>query len=214
MKEIMSKAPILQFGAKDSELEKVETKFKGFFKLDEYQLNHQQYNGTRSDSMTREIFDRGDAVVLMPYDPVNDTLVLQEQFRAGAMGREQSPWMLEFVAGMFGKDESPIEVAIREAEEEAGLIISKKDIKPILGYFSSPGGTTEYMHLFVGKVDSTNVGGIYGLPEEGEDILVHVVSREYALELLQQGKILNSSSIIALQWLALNYQTLQKEWNS
>lgn len=208
----MSKSKILQYGHDDVELINVKHCYQGFFKLDEYELNHKLFNGERSGTIIREIFERGDATVLMPYDPVNDKVILQEQFRPGAIGKTDSPWMLEFVAGMFGKNESPIDVAIREAEEEAGLHIKEEDIEPICQYLSSPGGTTELLHLFVAKVDSSNVGGIFGLPEEGEDILVHVMSREEALALLSAGKIQNASAIISLQWLAMNYQHLQKKW--
>lgn len=208
----MSKDKLLQYGPDDVELLKVKHCYQGFFKLNEYELKHKLYNGETSDVIIREIFERGDATVLMPYDPVNDMVVLQEQFRPGAIDKTDSPWMLEFVAGMFGKDESPIDVAIREAEEEAGLQIKEADIEPICQYLSSPGGTTELLHLFVAKVDSKNVGGIYGLPEEGEDILVHVVSREEAIELLKLGKIQNASAIICIQWLAMNYQSLQEKW--
>ena len=212
MKKNVSNTKLQQFDINDVEIEKIETLFQGFFKLEQYSLKHKLYEGGVSESMTREIFERGDAVVLMHYDPVTDCVVLQEQFRPGALKKTDSPWMLEFVAGMFGKDESPIDVGIREAEEEAGLIISAADILPVCEYLSSPGGTSEYLHLFVAKVDSTKAGGVFGLPEEGEDILVHVVSREYALELLAQGKILNAATIIGLQWLALNHHKLQKNW--
>lgn len=212
MKKNMSGSKILQYGIEDVNVEKIETRFQGFFKLDEYALTHKLFNGGESELVIREIFERGDAVVLMPYDPVTDCVILQEQFRPGALRKTDSPWMLEFVAGMYGKDEEPIDVAIREAEEEAGLIISSDDILPICEYLSSPGGTSEYLHLFAAKVDATKAGGVFGLPEEGEDILVHVVTREYALELLAEGKILNASTIIGLQWLALNYQKLQETW--
>ena len=63
------------------------------------------------------------------------------------------------------------------------------------------------MHLFLGLVDSSQVGGIYGLlEEENEDILVHVVSREQAYQWVVEGKIDNVIAVIGLQWLELNYQ--------
>ncbi len=191
------------------------TKYKGFFQLDEVHLSHKLYQGGESEIMSREIFERGDAVVVLPYDPVEDVIVFNEQFRVGAVNSSMvkngaSPWLLEFVAGMFGANESPVEVAIREAKEEANLTIEAKDIQKVMQYFSSPGGTSEVIHLYVAKVDSTNVGGIYGLPEEGEDILIHVISRPDAMELLSQGKISNAATIIGLQWLQMNYHQLQK----
>lgn len=206
------KTNIEQFDKEDASIKSIKPLFQGFFKVDEYSIQHKLFNGGQSQVMTREIFNRGDAVVLMPYDPVNDTVVLQEQFRAGALHRKQSPWLLEFVAGMFGKNENPIDVAIREAEEEAGLTVSESQIEPICEYLSSPGGTNEYIHLFAANVNSKGVKGVFGLPEENEDILVHVISREQAMNLLNKGKIINAATIIGLQWLALNYQSLQKKW--
>jgi hypothetical protein len=44
----------------------------------------------------------------------------------------------------------------------------------------SPGGSTERIEVFVGEVDASQAKGIHGLAEEGEDIRVHVVSREQA----------------------------------
>ena len=200
---------VLRFSHQDTEVHKVTTKYQGFFKLDEYHVSHKLFAGGTSRPLTREIFERGDAVVLLPYDPVLDNVVLLEQFRPGGLRHQDTPWMLEFVAGMFAEDESPVEVAIREAKEEANLSLSEKDIVPIMEYLSSPGGMSERIHLFAGKVDSAGAGGIHGLDEEGEDILLHIVPREKALDLLAEGKITNAATIIGLQWLAMNYQKLQ-----
>jgi ADP-ribose pyrophosphatase len=214
MTKIISNSPLLQYTKDDVEVVAIDNLFDGFFKMERYQLKHKLYQGGTSGVMDREIFERGNAVVLIPYDPVTDCVVLQEQYRVGAMNIDGTPWMLEFVAGMFDADERPIDVAIREAKEEANIDIAEKDILPVSQFLTSPGGTTECIDMFVGKVDSTVIGGIYGLPEEGEDILVHVVSREYALELLTSGKIINATTIIGLQWLALNYQKLQEKWTN
>ncbi|MFT5755985.1 MAG: ADP-ribose pyrophosphatase [Alteromonadaceae bacterium] len=203
---------ILRFDHSDISVHNIERKYDGFFKVDQYQLNHQQYNGTNSELLTREIFERGDAVVLIPYDPINDKLVLIEQFRVGAIRTNDTPWLLEFVAGMFAENERPIDVAIREAKEEANLTIAAHDVNYVMKFLSSPGGTSECIHLYVANINSENVGGVYGLPEEGEDILVHVVSRQDALILFEQGKISNAATIIGLQWLQLNYKTLQGNW--
>ena len=195
---------ILRFDHKDMFIAKVEAKFQGFFTINEVKVKHKLFEGGESKTLTREIFERGDAVVLMPYDPITDSIVIIEQFRLGAIN-SATPWQLEFIAGMFGENEQPIEVAIREAKEEANLDINTQDIIEIIKFFPSPGGTSECIHLFAAKVDSTNVGGVYGLEEEGEDILVHVISRTDAMKLLVEGKINNASTIIGLQWLQLNY---------
>ena len=101
---------------------------------------------------------------------------------------------------------------IREAVEEAACDVH--ELVPLYDYLVSPGGTTERIALFCGKVDSTHIGGVYGKMEEGEDIKVHVVTVDEALALLASGKIIAASAIIALQWLALNRESLRKIWSS
>jgi ADP-ribose pyrophosphatase len=173
-------------------------------------LQHRLFSGEKSEVFTREIFERGDAVVVMPYDIKQDKVLLIEQFRPGAIRGDDSPWLLEFIAGMFDENESPIEVAIREAKEETDISLNENDLVPIMQYLSSPGGMSERIHLYFAHFDSENVnsGEVHGLPEENEDILLHVVSRNCALDLLSQGKITNAATIIGLQWLAMNYQSL------
>jgi ADP-ribose pyrophosphatase len=188
--------------------------FQGFFKINEYQLSHRLFNGSWSKPLTREIFERGDAVVLIPYDAERDQLVLVEQFRPGALRTSSNPWLLEFIAGMFGENESAEAVACREAKEEANLDITPNSLEPVLDYLSSPGGTSERIYIYIAPVDSRGVGGVYGLEHEGEDIRVHVVDRCHGLKLLEQGKIANAATVIGLQWLAINYQQLQHRWLS
>ncbi|GAA5130212.1 NUDIX domain-containing protein [Thalassotalea piscium] len=199
---------ILRYSEKDINFVSKKPLYTGFFKFEQYNIQHRLYNGEMSELLSREIFERGDAVVLMPYDPKTDSLVMIEQFRPGAIRENNSPWLLEFVAGMFSPEESPVEVAVREAKEEANLDLNPSNITPVLKYLSSPGGMTEQIHLFIGIVDTKGVGGVYGLADEHEDILVHVVTREQAMALLSEGKITNASTIIGLQWLQLNYQNL------
>ena len=81
-----------------------------------------------------------------------------------------------------------------------------------LSVWDSPGGVLERIHLFVGKVDSTQVGGLHGLAEENEDIRVHVVNRETAYQWLCEGKIDNGVAVMGLQWLELNYLKLKAQW--
>jgi ADP-ribose pyrophosphatase len=201
---------MLKLNHENVSVDSINTKYQGFFKLDEYQLSHQLFSGKQSPKITREIFERGDAVVVLAYDKALDMLVFVEQFRAGAIRSGEQPWLLEFIAGMFGENEQAIDVAIREAEEEAGLMIFPSDLTPIMKYLSSPGGMSECIHLYLATIDSTtiNVNKTYGLAEEHEDILLHLISRAESLELLAQGKITNAATIIGLQWLELNYQKL------
>lgn len=201
---------MLQYDKTDVTISAIETKYQGFFKMNEYHLNHKLFSGVQSASFTREVFERGDAVVVMLYDPKKDALLLLEQFRPGVLRVNETPWMLEFVAGMFNENESPIDVAVREAKEEANIELKAESIKLIMKYFSSPGGTSECINLYWSTFDSSKIssGSVYGLAHENEDIMLHVVSRNEALVLLTKGKISNAATIIGLQWLAINYQRL------
>ena len=187
-------------------LDKHELLYKKYFRLEEYSLSHELFGGGTSAVFTREIFERGSVVALLPYDPEQRKVVLIEQFRAGAIQGEERPWLLECVAGVIEAGESESEVAIRESHEEAGCLI--KQLHQIYQYYVSPGGTTERCTLFCGIVDSDGIGGIHGLPEENEDIRVELVDADIAFEWLAKGLIKSSATIIALQWLQLNENRL------
>ena len=185
--------------------------YKGFFSLFEYRFQYRKFDGSVSEMVSREILERGHAVVLLAYDDKRDKVVLIEQIRIAAIDTQASPWILELIAGMMDHDnESTEEVARREAMEEAGIVIGQ--CKPIISYLASPGGLTEQLHILVGQVDSSTAKGVHGLAEENEDIKVHVVSRERAYKWVEEGVINNAASIIALQWLQLNHLTLKNEW--
>ncbi|HHV7343885.1 TPA: ADP-ribose diphosphatase [Enterobacter ludwigii] len=198
------------FAKNDVEIIARETLYSGFFSMELYRFRHRLFNGEMSGEIRREIFERGHAAVLLPFDPVRDEVVLVEQIRIAAYDVSVSPWLLEMVAGMIEEGESVEDVARREALEEAGLVVGRT--KPVLSYLASPGGTSERLSIMVGEVDATMAEGIHGLADENEDIRVHVVSREQAYQWVEEGKIDNAASVIALQWLQLHYQTLRNEW--
>lgn len=187
--------------------------FDGFFKIHTLTLRHRCFGGGEIE-ITREVFRRGNAVCVLLFDPEQDEIVLIEQFRAGAMAKGEtetgSPWLLEPVAGIVEPGETVNDVAKRESQEEAGTVIS--DIIPITRYLPSPGGCDEYVELLCARVDSRQVGGVHGLAEEGEDILVHSLPYNEVCELVRNGVIDNSATIIAVQWLQLNKQSVLQQW--
>lgn len=198
-----------QFSQQDLHLIKEETVYKGHFELKKMYFRHKLFSSEMSGEIVRELLIKGAAAALIAYDPVRDSVVLVEQVRIGAYDpkSDASPWLLELVAGMVDKgNEDPAEVAIREAQEEAGLVVNQ--VEHALSIWDSPGGQLERLHLFLGLIDSSTVqsGATHGLEEEGEDILVHVVSREQAYQWVCEGKIDNVIAVVGLQWLQLNYQ--------
>jgi ADP-ribose pyrophosphatase len=187
-----------------------EAGYDGFFELRRVNLKHRLFAGGISAVFEREIFIRHDAVAILPYDPHSDCVLFVEQLRMGALYRDESPWLLEMVAGIVDTGESLCDIAKREAQEEAGLQIEA--IEAICEYFPSPGGSCEYLSLFCGKADLSHAGGVHGLDSENEDIRAHVFSYSEACELLAQNTFRDAQTIIGLQWLMLNRDRLRKQW--
>jgi len=186
--------------------------YPGFFRMEKYRLKHTLYDGGWSEEISRELFVRGNCVAVLLYDPTADKLVLIEQFRAGAILNPDRAWLVEIVAGAIEAGETAEEVAYRESIEEAGCTIEQ--IKVINEFYTTPGGSSERITLFCGKIDSSQVGGIHGLDHEHEDILVRAVSFDEAYQMLLNGEIESAIPIITIQWLALNKQQLLAEWAS
>ncbi len=201
----------VSFNKEDVDIITCETLYHGFFSFNLYRFRHRLFSGETSLEIQREIFERGQAAVLLPYDPVSDKVVLIEQLRIAAINTSHSPWLLEMIAGMIKNGENIEDVCRREAQEEAGLKVGR--CKPVLSYLASPGGTNERLSIMVGEVNANVAKGIHGLKEEHEDIRVHVVSREQAYYWVEEGIIDNAASVIALQWLTLHYKFLRNEWS-
>lgn len=187
-----------------------QTLYQGFFRLENFTVRHTLFQGGWSQPIQRELFRRGEGAAVLLYDPDRDEVVLIEQFRIGAVFQPERAWLLEIVAGAVEDGETAAEVAIREAEEEAGCQIL--DLIEIQRFYSTPGGFAERITLFCGRVDAANVGGVHGLDEEGEDILVTAYPAEQVFEMLETGRIESAIPIIALQWLYIHRDRLRASW--
>ena len=175
--------------------------YSGFYQIDKVSFEHELHSGGKTGVVERELFVRGNVVGLIAYDPDRDSLVLLEQFRIGAMHQSPDPWLLEIIAGMIDTDETPAQVAIREAKEEAGLDLT--DVQLIMHYLASPGASTEEVFIYYAETDLGEIGGHFGLPEEDEDIRVTVVQAEDAFAMMDRRVVKNALSIIGLQWLRM-----------
>lgn len=186
--------------------------YHGFFKLSAFQLQHDLFAGGQSRVLTRELIDRGNAIAVLPYDPIRDEVVLIEQFRIGPGTCETvtDPWVIEIIAGFQEAEETAESVAHREAEEEAGCVIT--DLIPMHRYFSSPGSSNEQIQIYLARTDSAHIKGFHGLTEEGEDIKVHVVSVATAFDWLDNGRIDSAAPIIAIQWFRMNRENIRRQW--
>lgn len=195
------------FLSDDVEVISEQCAYKGFYQMIKYRLRHRKFVGGWSPIIERELFERGSSAAVLAFDPWRQQVALVEQFRIGALRADSSPWLLEVIAGMVGKTESPEQVAARELSEEAG--IESANLEPICSYLASPGGSSEKLYLFLARVDLSDAqSGVHGLDEENEDIYLHILSVEDAFEALRIGRCRDAATTICLQWLQLNLHRL------
>lgn len=172
-----------------------------FFAVEEYDLSFRRFSGDRSAEVTRAVFISGDAVTVLPYDPVRDRVLLIEQFRSGPYARgDDQPWLLEPIAGRIDPGETAEQTARREALEEAGLQLG--ELIKVYEYYPSPGAKAEYLYSYVALADlPDDVAGTHGLAEEAEDIRGHVVSFDRLMHLVETGEVANAPLIVTALWL-------------
>jgi ADP-ribose pyrophosphatase len=187
-----------------------EQMYQNYFKVNRYDLRHETFAGGWTPVISREIFERGHAVGILPYDPVRDELVFIEQFRAGALIAGWHPWLMEIAAGIIEPGETPEEVARRETLEETGLEVNRLEF--IAHSLCTPGGSSETIALYCAEVDASAHPDTAGIDEEHEDIRVFHLSASEALDCLARKGINNASTLIALQWFALNRERLRQQW--
>ncbi|MBT3071120.1 NUDIX domain-containing protein [Rhodomicrobium sp. Az07] len=190
-----------------------------FFKVDDYLISHERFDGQMSEPRSTLVFERGDAVGALLYDPERRKIITVCQFRLPVHLREPGRgWMVEAVAGMLhapsgGELETPYDCVMRETQEETGYQLTR--LTPIGKYFSSPGGSTEIIHLFyaeVRKVDQTEKGG--GNETEGEDIEIVEFDIDDFFDRVVAGEFQDPKLIIAGQWLMARRGSLAAEYDS
>ena len=200
-----------RLAADDVELLERRQAYARYFAVEEHLLRHRRFDGGVSDPLERAVFTSGDAVVVLPYDPGRDAVLLIEQFRAGPWARrDPRPWRLETVAGRCDRDEPPEATARREAREEAGLELGR--LERIAAFYPSPAIMSEFITAFVGEADLGAAGGVFGLPEEHEDIRAQVAPLDAALAAVESGEIDTAPLMLALLWLRSNAARLRAEW--
>jgi ADP-ribose pyrophosphatase len=198
------------FGRDDVMILKREVLSADYGRLERFTLVHRLYGGGWSEPMSRELYDSGDAVTVLPFDPRSGNVALVEQFRLSAFAHGSTPWLVETIAGRISGEEKPCDAARREALEEAGLDLH--DLISIGAVYAAPGIFNEYVYLFCARADLSSTCGVHGLKQEHEDIRVIVVPLDEALAALGNGRICDATTTICLQWLALNRDMLLERW--
>jgi nudix-type nucleoside diphosphatase (YffH/AdpP family) len=170
------------------------------FLLQRLEFEQRRFDG-RWQTLEREVYNHGNAAVVLPFDPDRRTVLLVRQIRFVTYLNGHPHPILEACAGMIDAGETP-EIAVqREAKEEMGCML--KHPRRVFDAFMSPGCFTERLTFFVSAytpVDCSNVGG--GLVDEGEDIQVVELLLDEAIAMIGLGEIVDAKTIMLLQWAA------------
>ena len=151
-------------------------------------------------TITRGIEDHGNAVSVLPYDPVRRTAILVRQLRVPALYAAKRPDFLEAVAGRVDDGEDPESSARRETHEEAGLQLRALD--RVATAWAMPGVSTEQTDLFLGEyseADRVAAGG--GI--EGENIEVLEIPLSKLAAMADSRDLQDMKTLLLLQTLRL-----------
>ena len=188
------------YNNKDFEIYSREYLYKGFIQIEKVSIRHQLFNQTEYTALIhRELIHRKEAGGVLIYSDQQQRFALIEQFRIGAIDDEVSPWQLEIIAGVLDGDESPETCIRRESLEESGCQID--ELEHVFSFYPSAGACDEIFHLYVAQAELPEQGGIFGMPDEGENIQLHIINYADLDELLKSRQLRNAPVIMALQWL-------------
>jgi ADP-ribose pyrophosphatase len=180
--------------------------FRGFIQVEKVSLRHRLFNQTEyTPVIQRELIHRPEAAGVLIYDDAQQKFALIEQFRVGAMDDSDSAWQLEIIAGVLDGDESPESCIRRESLEESGCEID--ELQHLFSFYPSAGACSELFHLYSAQANLPEQGGIFGMPDEGENIQLHLIDYSEIKNLFTNGRLRNAPVIMALQWLQQHIKT-------
>jgi ADP-ribose pyrophosphatase len=99
----------------------------------------------------------------------------------------------EIPAGKLDKGEAPIKTAIRELEEEGGLVAD--ELKLLYVMYPSPGYTNEKIYIYQALSAHETAARL----DEGEYLDAEYIPLDKVKEMLANGEICDGKTIIALQ---------------
>lgn len=193
------------YSASDVTIESREFLFRGFIQVEKVSFRHRLFNQPDySPVIQRELIHRPEAAGVLLYNDQQQRFALIEQFRVGALNDSESAWQLEVIAGVLDGDEAPEDCIRRESLEESGCEVQQ--LQHLFSFYPSAGACSEFFHLYAAEVELPKMGGIFGMPDEGENIQLHLFDYSEVGTLLKNGRLRNAPVIMALQWLAQHLQ--------
>ena len=193
------------YSASDVTIESREFLFRGFIQVEKVSFRHRLFNQPDySPVIQRELIHRPEAAGVLLYNDQQQRFALIEQFRVGALNDSESAWQLEVIAGVLDGDEAPEDCIRRESLEESGC--EGQQLQHLFSFYPSAGACSEFFHLYAAEVELPKMGGIFGMPDEGENIQLHLFDYSEVGTLLRNGRLRNAPVIMALQWVAENLQ--------
>jgi ADP-ribose pyrophosphatase len=170
-------------------------------------LRHDGY----AAEMTREVMHCKKIAAVLLYAPESDRILLNQQFRLGAMlAGCDDPFLYEVAAGAVDEGESVEDAARREALEETGAEIG--DLEFVAKCYTSAGCLAEEFHLYIGRIDAGAAGGFFGLEDEGEEIKTHLLPAAEAFAILDRGGIMNAPAALLMHWFARHHKDIRQRW--
>jgi 8-oxo-dGTP pyrophosphatase MutT (NUDIX family) len=142
-------------------------------------------NGSRA---SLEIAHHPGGAAIVAIDAENRVCLLR-QFRHAAGG-----WITELPAGKLDNREPPIECAVRELAEEAG--VRAGSLEKLGDFFSSPGVLTEVIHVYLAR----DLQPVPAQPEEHEVFEARWIPLDEAVAMAASGRIRDAKTVIGLLW--------------
>jgi len=188
------------YSHQDLEIQSRGDAYRGFVQIETVHLRHRLFNQAEyTPPLQRELIRRKEAAGVLIYNDQQQKFALIEQFRIGAIDDPVTPWQLEIIAGVLDGDESPETCIRRESLEESGCKLNH--IEPLFSFYPSAGACDEIFHLYVAQAELPDEGGVFGMPDEGENIQLHIIPYTELNALLKSTRLCNAPVIMALQWL-------------
>jgi nudix-type nucleoside diphosphatase (YffH/AdpP family) len=178
----------------------VETLAKHWGTLTRATIDYRRADGS-NQRFDRENYDHGNAAAMLLHNVARDTVLLVRQFRYPPTVNGDPGFILEVCAGLLDGD-GPAEAIAREAMEETGH--APRHVRFVCDVYMSPGSVQEKLSLYIGEYDETTLQGQGGgLVAEGEEIELVELSRDDAMAMIADGRIVDGKTVILLQHLAL-----------